>query len=79
MSSFASPLSACTHSGCRTSGTTEYSVLAVITVIQPSIGTLDFYAIRTFEKSTAPVLAAVMAVERRGVAVRSIGHEPKVQ
>ena len=31
-------------------------------IIQLTIGTLGFYAIRTFEKWTAPVLAAVMAV-----------------
>jgi NCS1 nucleoside transporter family len=41
---------------------TEYSVAAAIMVIQLIIGTLGFYAIRTFEKWTVPVLAAVMAV-----------------
>jgi len=42
--------------------TTEYSVAAVIMIIQLVIGTLGFYAIRTFEKWTVPVLGAVMAV-----------------
>jgi NCS1 nucleoside transporter family len=41
---------------------TEYGVAAAIMVIQLFIGTLGFYAIRTFEKWTVPVLAAVMAV-----------------
>ena len=41
---------------------TEYSVAAVIMVVQLIIGTLGFYAIRTFEKWTVPVLGAVMAV-----------------
>jgi NCS1 family nucleobase:cation symporter-1 len=41
---------------------TEYSVAAVIMVIQLIIGTLGFYAIRTFEKWTVPVLGAVMAL-----------------
>jgi nucleobase:cation symporter-1, NCS1 family len=41
---------------------TEYSVAAAIMLIQLIIGTLGFYAIRTFEKWTVPVLAAVMAV-----------------
>ncbi|MGH2895005.1 MAG: purine-cytosine permease family protein, partial [Solirubrobacteraceae bacterium] len=41
---------------------TQYSVAAVIMVIQLIIGTLGFYAIRTFEKWTVPVLGAVMAV-----------------
>jgi nucleobase:cation symporter-1, NCS1 family len=41
---------------------TEYSVAAVIMIVQLVIGTLGFYAIRTFEKWTVPVLAAVMAV-----------------
>jgi len=40
---------------------TEYGVAAVIMVIQLVIGTLGFYAIRTFEKWTVPVLAVVMA------------------
>ena len=40
----------------------EYGVAAVIMVIQLAIGTLGFYAIQAFEKWTAPVLAAVMAV-----------------
>jgi purine-cytosine permease-like protein len=40
----------------------EYSVAAVIMIIQLIIGTLGFYAIRTFEKWTVPVLGAVMAV-----------------
>ena len=42
--------------------TTEYSVAAVIMIIQLVIGTLGFYAIRTFEKWTVPALGAVMAV-----------------
>src|SRR5262245_53787658 len=41
---------------------TEYGVAAVIMVSQLVIGTLGFYAIRTFEKWTVPVLAVVMAV-----------------
>jgi nucleobase:cation symporter-1, NCS1 family len=41
---------------------TEYGVAAVIMIVQLTIGTLGFYAIRTFEKWTVPVLAAVMAV-----------------
>jgi nucleobase:cation symporter-1, NCS1 family len=41
---------------------TEYSVAAAIMIIQLIIGTLGFYAIRTFEKWTVPVLAAVMGV-----------------
>jgi NCS1 nucleoside transporter family len=41
---------------------TEYSVAAVIMVIQLIIGTLGFYAIRTFEKWTVPVLGVVLAV-----------------
>src|SRR4029079_13491383 len=41
---------------------TKYGVAAVIMIIQLIIGTLGFYAIRTFEKWTVPVLAAVMAV-----------------
>ena len=36
--------------------TTEYSVAAVIMIIQLVIGTLGFYAIRTFEKWTVPAL-----------------------
>src|SRR5262245_50089996 len=41
---------------------TEYSVAAAIMIIQLLIGTLGFYAIRTFEKWTVPVLAVVMVV-----------------
>jgi NCS1 nucleoside transporter family len=41
---------------------TEYSVAAAIMVIQVVIGTLGFYAIRTFEKWTVPVLALLMVV-----------------
>jgi nucleobase:cation symporter-1, NCS1 family len=41
---------------------TKYSVAAAIMIIQLIIGTLGFYAIRTFEKWTVPVLAVVMAV-----------------
>jgi nucleobase:cation symporter-1, NCS1 family len=41
---------------------TEYGIAAVIMIIQLTIGTLGFYAIRTFEKWTVPVLAGVMAV-----------------
>ena len=40
---------------------TEYVVAAVIMIVQLVIGTLGFYAIRTFEKWTVPVLAVVMA------------------
>ena len=53
----------CLHRlGLPNNRTTEYSVAALIMIIQLIIGTLGFYAIRTFEKWTAPVLAAVMAV-----------------
>jgi nucleobase:cation symporter-1, NCS1 family len=41
---------------------TEYGVAAVIMIVQLVVGTLGFYAIRTFEKWTVPMLAAVMAV-----------------
>jgi NCS1 nucleoside transporter family len=41
---------------------TKYGIAAVIMIIQLIIGTLGFYAIRTFEKWTMPVLAVVMAV-----------------
>jgi nucleobase:cation symporter-1, NCS1 family len=40
----------------------EYAVAAVIMIIQLAIGTLGFYAIRTFEKWTVPVLSLIMAV-----------------
>ena len=40
----------------------QYTVAAVIMIIQLGIGTLGFYAIRTFEKWTVPVLGVVMAV-----------------
>ena len=40
----------------------EYSAAAVIMIIQLVIGTLGFYAIRTFEQWTVPALGAVMAV-----------------
>ena len=40
----------------------EYSVAGVIMLIQLGVGTLGFYAIRTFEKWTVPVLALIMAV-----------------
>ena len=53
----------CLHElGLPDSRATEYTVAAVIMIIQLVIGTLGFYAIRTFEKWTVPVLAAVMAV-----------------
>src|SRR5499427_9617536 len=53
----------CLHKlGLPDSHLTEYSVAAVIMIIQLVIGTLGFYAIRTFEKWTVPVLAVVMAV-----------------
>jgi NCS1 nucleoside transporter family len=41
---------------------TRYGVAAAIMIIQLVIGTLGFYAIRTFEKWTVPLLAAVMVV-----------------
>jgi len=41
---------------------TKYGVAAAIMIIQLVIGTLGFYAIRTFEKWTVPVLAVVMVV-----------------
>src|SRR5215472_3530774 len=51
----------CLHKlGLPNNHTTEYSVAAVIMIVQLVIGTLGFYAIRTFEKWTVPVLAAVM-------------------
>jgi NCS1 family nucleobase:cation symporter-1 len=40
----------------------QYAVAAAIMLLQVAIGTLGFYAIRTFEKWTVPVLAVVMAV-----------------
>jgi purine-cytosine permease-like protein len=40
----------------------EYTVAGVIMLIQLGVGTLGFYAIRTFEKWTVPVLAVIMAV-----------------
>jgi nucleobase:cation symporter-1, NCS1 family len=53
----------CLHElGLPDNNATEYSVAAVIMIIQLVIGTLGFYAIRTFEKWTVPVLAVVMAV-----------------
>ena len=53
----------CLHKlGLPNNHTTEYSVAVVIMIIQLVIGTLGFYAIRTFEKWTVPVLGAVMAV-----------------
>lgn len=48
--------------GLPDSRATEYGVAAVIMVVQLTIGTLGFYAIRTFEKWTVPALGAVMAV-----------------
>jgi nucleobase:cation symporter-1, NCS1 family len=53
----------CLHKlGLPDSEVTKYSVAAAIMIIQLIIGTLGFYAIRTFEKWTVPVLAVVMAV-----------------
>lgn len=53
----------CLHKlGLPNGHTTEYSVAAVIMIIQLVIGTLGFYAIRTFEKWTVPALGVVMAV-----------------
>lgn len=53
----------CLHKiGLPNNHATEYGVAAVIMIIQLIIGTLGFYAIRTFEKWTVPVFAAVMAV-----------------
>ena len=53
----------CLHKlGLPNNHATEYSIAAVIMIIQLIIGTLGFYAIRTFEKWTVPVLGAVMAV-----------------
>jgi NCS1 nucleoside transporter family len=40
----------------------EYSVAAVIMIFQLIVGTLGFYAIRTFEKWTVPVLSLIMGV-----------------
>jgi NCS1 family nucleobase:cation symporter-1 len=53
----------CLHKlGLPNSHAIEYGVAAVIMIIQLIIGTLGFYAIRTFEKWTVPVLATVMLV-----------------
>lgn len=53
----------CLHKlGLPDNHTTEYSAAAAIMIIQLIIGTLGFYAIRTFAKWTVPVLGAVMAV-----------------
>jgi NCS1 nucleoside transporter family len=53
----------CLHKlGLPDNHTIEYSVAAAIMIIQLAIGTLGFYAIRTFEKWTVPVLGVVMAV-----------------
>jgi purine-cytosine permease-like protein len=53
----------CLHKlGLPNNHATEYSVAAVIMIIQLVIGTLGFYAIRTFEKWTVPLLGAVLAV-----------------
>ena len=53
----------CLHElGLPDSRAVEYSVAAGIMVVQLTIGTLGFYAIRTFEKWTVPALGAVMAV-----------------
>ena len=58
-----SAASFCLHKlGLPDSKGTQYGVAAVIMVIQVGIGTLGFYAIRTFEKWTVPVLAVVMAI-----------------
>ena len=58
-----SAASFCLHKlGLPDSTGTQYGVAAVIMVIQVGIGTLGFYAIRTFEKWTVPVLAVVMAI-----------------
>jgi NCS1 nucleoside transporter family len=40
----------------------EYTVAGVIMIAQIIVGTLGFYAIRTFEKWTVPVLAVIMAI-----------------
>ena len=64
----------CLHKlGLPNNHTTEYSVAAVIMIIQLVIGTLGFYAIRTFEKWTVPALGAVMAVMT--VLAFSKGHD----
>jgi nucleobase:cation symporter-1, NCS1 family len=53
----------CLHElGLPDNDATKYGVAAVIMIIQVLIGTLGFYAIRTFEKWTVPVFALVMAV-----------------
>ncbi len=41
---------------------TNFSVVTVVMVIQVLIGIYGFYAIRTFEKYTVPVTAAIMAL-----------------
>jgi NCS1 family nucleobase:cation symporter-1 len=40
----------------------EYTVAGVIMIAQITVGTLGFYAIRTFEKWTVPVLAVIMGI-----------------
>jgi NCS1 family nucleobase:cation symporter-1 len=53
----------CLHKlGLPNDRTVEYVVAGVIMIIQLAIGTLGFYAIRTFEKWTVPVLSVIMAV-----------------
>ena len=52
----------CLHElGLPDNDATEYGLAAVIMIVQLVIGTLGFYAIRTFERWTVPVLAVVMA------------------
>jgi NCS1 family nucleobase:cation symporter-1 len=53
----------CLHKlGLPSNHAVQYTVAAVIMIAQVSVGTLGFYAIRTFEKWTVPVLAVIMAV-----------------
>ena len=53
----------CLHKlGLPSNHAVEYTVAAAIMIAQVMVGTLGFYAIRTFEKWTVPVLAAIMAV-----------------
>jgi NCS1 family nucleobase:cation symporter-1 len=53
----------CLHKlGLPSNHAVEYTVAAVIMIAQIIVGTLGFYAIRTFEKWTVPVLAVIMAV-----------------
>ncbi len=64
----------CLHKlGLPNNHTVEYIVAGVIMVFQLIVGTLGFYAIRTFEKWTVPVLALIMG-SHDGAGVRQGPH-----